>query len=162
MAKASFVTPASFPQDLTDLSAAKSSFICHEVDVWGSLRSLRTSLAGATARLSQQGAEAADLRLLCTNLRAEAAAARAEVRRQQSEFDQVINERDQSRGRAAEAESRAGALAADLVVAQVAASEQRARAGGTPWPFSVSVSACFLCLCLRSFVPAVRRARVRP
>jgi hypothetical protein len=135
----------------------------------GSLRSLRTSLAGATARLSQQGAEVADLRLLSTDLRAEAtvaraeaAAARAEVRRQQSEFDQVANERDQFRGRAAEAESRAGALAADLAVAQVAASEQRARAGGTPWPFSVFVSAFFLRLCLRPFVLAVRRARVRP
>jgi hypothetical protein len=111
----------------------------------------------------------ADLRLLCTDLRAEAAAARAEaaaaraeVRRQQSEFDQVVKERDQSRDRAAEAESRAGALAADLAVAQVAASEQRARAGGTPWPFSVFVSACLLRLCLRSSVLAVRRARVRP
>jgi septal ring factor EnvC (AmiA/AmiB activator) len=88
---------------LTDLSAAKSSFIRHEVDIWGSLRSLRTSLAGATARLSQQGAEVADLRLLCADLRAEAAAARAEaaaaraeVQRRQSEFDQVADERDQS------------------------------------------------------------------
>jgi hypothetical protein len=111
----------------------------------------------------------ADLRLLYTDLRTEAAAARAEaavaraeVRRQQSEFDQVVSERDQSRGQAAEAESRAGALAADLAIAQVAASEQRARAGGTPWPFSVSVSACFLRLSLRSSVLAVRRARVRP
>jgi hypothetical protein len=134
------------------------SFICREVDVWGSLRSLRTSLAGATARLSQQGAEVADLQLLCTDLRAEAAAARAEAataraeaQRQQSEFDQVIKERDQSRGRAAEAEGRAEALAADLAVAQVAASEQRARAGGTPWPFSIFVSTCFLRLRLRSF-----------
>jgi hypothetical protein len=74
----------------------------------------------------------ADLRLLCADLRAEAAAARAEVRRQQSEFDQVVNERDQSRGRAANAESWTGALAADLAAARVAASEQRARAGGTP------------------------------
>jgi hypothetical protein len=111
----------------------------------------------------------ANLQLLCTDLRAkaaaaraEAAAARAEVRRQQSEFDQIVNERDQSWGRATKAESRAGALAADLAVAQVAASEQRARAGGTPWPFSVFISACFLRLCLRSFVLAVRRARVRP
>jgi hypothetical protein len=111
----------------------------------------------------------ADLRLLCADLRAEAAAARAEaaaarveVQRRQSEFDQVANERHQSRGRAAEAESRAGALAADLAVAQVAASEQRARAGGMSWPFSVSVSACFLRLCLRSYVLVVRRARVRP
>jgi hypothetical protein len=108
----------------------------------------------------------ADLRLLyraeAAAARAEAAAARAEVRRQQSEFDQVVNERDQSRGRAAEAESWAGALATDLAVAQVVASEQRARAGGTPWPFSAFISACFLRLCLRSFVLAVHRARVRP
>jgi hypothetical protein len=93
----------------------------------------------------------ADLRLLCTNLRAEAAAARAEAQRQQSEFDRVVKERDQSRGRAAEAESRAETLAADLTVAQIAASELRARARGTPWPSSVFVPACFLCLCLRSF-----------
>jgi hypothetical protein len=73
--------PASFPQDLTDLSAAKSSFIRREVDVWGSLRSLRTTLARATARLSQQSAEVANLRLLCADLGAEAAAARAEVQR---------------------------------------------------------------------------------
>ena len=81
----------------------------------------------------------------------EAAAARAEAQRQRSEFVQVVEERDQSRGRAAEAESRAETLAADLAIAQVAASEQRARAGGTPWPSSVFVPACFLCLCLRSF-----------
>jgi hypothetical protein len=36
-----------------DLSAAKSSFIHREADVWGSLRFLRTTLAGATERLSQ-------------------------------------------------------------------------------------------------------------
>jgi hypothetical protein len=81
-----------------DLSTAKSSFIRHEVDVWGSLRSLRTSLTGATVRLSQQGAEVADLRLLYADMRAEAAAAGAEVQRRQSEFNQVIDERDQSRG----------------------------------------------------------------
>jgi hypothetical protein len=101
----------------------------------------------------------ADLRLLCTDLRAEAAAARAEAaavraeaQRQQSELDRVVKERDQSRGRAAEVESRAETLAADLAVAQVAASEQRARAGGTPWPSSAFVPACFLCLCLRPFL----------
>jgi hypothetical protein len=84
----------------------------------------------ATARLSQQSAEVADLRLLCADLGAEAAAARTEVQRRQLEPDQVTGERDQSQGRAAEAESRAGALAADLAVAQAASSEQRARAGG--------------------------------
>jgi hypothetical protein len=64
--------------------------------------------------------------LLCADLGAEAAATRAEVQRRQSELDQVTGERDQSRDRATEAESRAGALAADLVVAQTASSEQRA------------------------------------
>jgi hypothetical protein len=96
--------------------------------------------------------------LLCTDLtaeaaaaRAEAAAARAEAQRQRSEFVQVVEEWDQSQGRAAEAESRAEILAADLAAAQVAASEERARAGGTPWPSLVLVLVCFLCLCLRSF-----------
>jgi hypothetical protein len=149
--EAFFVTPRFLPQDLTDRSAAKSSFIHREVDVWGSPRSLRTSLAGATARLSQQGAKVADLQLFCTDLRAEAAAARAEAQQQRLEFVQVVEERDQSRDRAAEAESRAEALAADLAAAQVAASEQRARAGGTPWPSLVLVLVCFLRLCLRSF-----------
>jgi chromosome segregation ATPase len=132
-----------------DLSAAKSSFIRREADVWGSLRSLRTTLARATERLSQRSAEVADLRLLCVDLGAEAAAARAEAQRQQLELGQVIGERDQSRGRAAEAESRAealgvrlaeasaqaGAFAADLAVAQAASSEQRTRAEGMSWLF---------------------------
>ena len=132
-----------------DLSTAKSSFIRHEVDVWGSLWFLRTALAEATECLSQQSAEVADLRLLCDELGAEAAAARTEARRRQLELGQVIGERDQSRGRAAEAESRAealgvqlaeasaraGALAADLAVAQAASSEQRARAEGMSWLF---------------------------
>jgi hypothetical protein len=77
----------------------------------------------------------ADLWLLCADLGAEAAAARAEVQRRQSELDQVTSERDQSWGRATEAESQAGALAADLVVAQAASSEQRVRAGGMSWLF---------------------------
>jgi hypothetical protein len=86
----------------------------------------------------------ADLRLLCVDLGVEAAAARAEAQRQQSELGQVIGERDQSRGWAAEAESRAEALGvqlaeasararalvADLAAAQAASSEQRARAEG--------------------------------
>jgi hypothetical protein len=77
----------------------------------------------------------ANLRLLCADLGAEAAAARAEVQQWQSELDQVTGERDRSRGRAAEAESRAGALAVDLAVTQAASSEQRARAGGMSWLF---------------------------
>jgi hypothetical protein len=104
----------------------------------------------------------ADLPLLCADLGVEAVAARAEVQQRQSEFDQVADERDQSRDRAAEAESRAEALAADLVVAQAASLEQRARAGGMSWLFSVFVLAHFLHLCLRPCALAVRRARVCP
>jgi hypothetical protein len=94
--------------------------------------------------------------LLRDELGAEAAAAHAEARRWQSELGQAIGERDQSRGRAAKAESRAealggqlveasaqaGALAADLAVAigstqsvQAAASEQRIWAEGMSWLF---------------------------
>jgi hypothetical protein len=68
-----------------------------------------------------------------------------EAQRQQLELDQVIGERDKSRGQAAKAEAlgvqlaeasaRAGALAADLVVAQAASSKQRARAEGMSWLF---------------------------
>jgi hypothetical protein len=92
--------------------------------------------------------------LLCTDLRAEAAAARAEAaaaraeaQRQRLEFDRVVEERDQSWGQVAEAVSRVETLAANLAVA----SEQRARAGGTSWPSLVFAPVCFLCLCLRSF-----------
>jgi len=91
----------------------------------------------------------ADLRLLYVDLGAEAAAARVEAQRQQLELGQVIGERDQSWGRAAEAESRAealggqlaeasaraGAFAADLAVAQAASSKQRAQAEGRSWLF---------------------------
>jgi hypothetical protein len=94
--------------------------------------------------------------LLYDELGVEAAAARAEAQRRQLELGQVIDERDQSRSRATEAESRAealggqlaeasaraGALAADLAMAigsaqsaQAAASEQRARAEGMSWLF---------------------------
>jgi hypothetical protein len=87
---------------------------------------------------------------------AEATAARAEAQQWQLELGQVIGEWDQSRGWAAEAESRAealrgqlveasaraGALAADLAMAigsaqsaQAAASEQRVRAEGMSWLF---------------------------
>jgi chromosome segregation ATPase len=134
-----------------DLSTAKSSFIHREADVWGSLRFLRTTLAETTERLSQWSAEAADLRLLCDELGAEVATARAEAQRRQVELRQVIGERDQAWSRAAKAESRAealggqlaevsaraGVLAQDLALAvgsaqsaHAAASEQRAQAEG--------------------------------
>jgi hypothetical protein len=78
--------PASLPQDLTDLSTAKSSFIRREADIWGSLRFLRASLTEATERLAQRSTEAADLRLLYGELEAEAAAARAEAQQRQLEL----------------------------------------------------------------------------
>jgi hypothetical protein len=59
--------------------------------------------------------------LLCDELGAEAAAACAEAQRRQSELGQVIGERDQSRGRAAEAESRAEALGGQLAEASAQA-----------------------------------------
>jgi hypothetical protein len=58
-----------------DLSAAKSSFIRREADVWGSLWFLRATLTEAIERLAQRSAEAADLRLLCDEMGVEAAAA---------------------------------------------------------------------------------------
>jgi hypothetical protein len=106
---------------LTDLSTAKLLFILREADVWGSLRFLRTTLAEATERLSQRSAEAADLRLLCDELGAEAATARAEAQRRQLELGQVIGEQDQSRGRATEPESRAEALGGQLAEASARA-----------------------------------------
>jgi hypothetical protein len=133
-----------------------------------------TMLNEATERLSQRSAEVADLRLLCVDLGAEAAAARAEAQQQQLELVQVIGERDQSRGWAAEAESqaealgdqlaeasaRAGALAADLAVAQAASLEQRARAEGMSWLFQDFDSASFFISCLKTSALAVCRARV--
>jgi hypothetical protein len=118
----------------------------------------------------------ADLRLLCADLGAEAAAARAEAQRRQSELDQVTDERDHSRGRADEAESWAealgvqlaeasawaGDLAADLAVAQAASSEQCARAEGMSRLFEDFVSAWFFNSCLRSSTLAVRRAQICP
>jgi hypothetical protein len=59
--------------------------------------------------------------LVCDELGAEAAAARAEAQWRQLELGQVIGERDQSRGRAAEAESRAEALGGQLAEASARA-----------------------------------------
>ena len=82
----------------------------------------------------------ADLRLLCVDLGAEAAVACAEAQRRQSELDQVMASGTNLGAEAlgvqlAEASARAGALAADLAVAQAASLEQRARAGGMSWLF---------------------------
>ena len=59
--------------------------------------------------------------MLCDELGVEAAVARAEVQQRQLELGQVIGERDQSRGRAAEAESRAEALGGQLAEASARA-----------------------------------------
>jgi hypothetical protein len=93
----------------------------------------------------------ADLQLLCADLRAEAAAARAEAQQQRSELAQVVEERNRLQGRAAEAESRAEALAADLAATQAAASEHRVRAGSTSWSSLVLFLVRFPCSCLRYF-----------
>jgi hypothetical protein len=121
-----------------------------------------------------------DLRLLCDELEAEAAAAQAEATSARTEahqwwleLGQVIGERDQSRSQAAEAVGRAEALGGqlaeastwaralveDLAVAvgsaqsaQAAASEQRARAEGTFWPLCDFDSASFFNSCLKNSV----------
>jgi hypothetical protein len=117
------------------VSTAKSLFIRRESDVWESLRSQRAALAEANERLAQRSTEVADLRLLCDELKSEAAAARIEaasaraealsarelvasqaeeMRLRQLELGQAIGERDQSRSQAANAVSRAEALRGQL------------------------------------------------
>jgi uncharacterized protein YcbX len=59
------------------VSTAKSLFIRRESDVWDSLRSQWAALTEANECLAQRSAEVADLRLLCDELKSEAAAARA-------------------------------------------------------------------------------------
>jgi hypothetical protein len=70
------------------VSTAKSLFIRRESGVWGSLRSQRVALAEANERLAQQSFEVADLRLLCDELEAEAAAAQAEAASARTEAQQ--------------------------------------------------------------------------
>ena len=59
------------------MSTTKSLFIRRESGVWGSLWSLKVTLAEANERLAQWSTEVADLRLLCGELVVEAAAAQA-------------------------------------------------------------------------------------
>jgi hypothetical protein len=89
-----------------------------------------------------------DLRLLCADLRAEAAAARAEVQRRQSEFDQVVDERDQSRGRATEAKSRAGALAEPKPQPRSSVPEPEVCPSYSRFSFQLVSSTCVLGLAL--------------
>jgi hypothetical protein len=72
-------------QELADMSTAKSLFLHRESSVWESLRQQGVVLAEANERLTQQSAEAADLRLLCEELKSEAAATRTEAALAQTE-----------------------------------------------------------------------------
>jgi chromosome segregation ATPase len=117
------------------MSTAKSLFIRRESGVWGSLRSQKAALAEANERLAQRSTEVADLRLLCDELKSEAAAARAEValartemQQRRLELGQVIGERDQSRSQAAEAVGRAEALRGQLAKATELLAEASAQA----------------------------------
>ena len=72
------------------MSTAKSLFIRRESDVWDSLRSQRAALTKANECLAQQSAEVADLRLLCDELKSEAAAARIEVASARAEASSAL------------------------------------------------------------------------
>jgi chromosome segregation ATPase len=131
------------------VSTAKSLFIHRESDVWELLRSQRAALTEANERLAQRSTEVVDLRLLCDELKSEAAATRAEaasartealsareqvasqaeeMQQRQLELGQVIGERDQSRSQAVEAVSRAEALGGQLAEATERLAEASARA----------------------------------
>ena len=58
------------------MSTAKALFLRCESSVWESLRLQGVVLAEANERLAQQSTEVADLRLLCEELKSEAAVAR--------------------------------------------------------------------------------------
>jgi chromosome segregation ATPase len=125
------------------MSTAKSLFIRRESDVWESPRSQWAALIEANERLAQWSAEVADLRLLCDELKSEAAAARTEassareqvasqaeeMQQQQLELSQVTNEQDQFQSQAAEGVSRAEALRGQLTEVTERLAEATARAG---------------------------------
>ena len=73
-----------------DASTAKSLFIRRESDVWDSLRSRWAMLSEANERLAQRSAEVADLRLLCDELKSEAAAARIEAASARAEASSAL------------------------------------------------------------------------
>jgi hypothetical protein len=138
------------------VSTAKSLFIRSESDVWESLRSQWAMLTEANERLAQRSAEVANLRLLCDELKSEAAArteaasARTkassarervasqakEMQQRQLELGQATSERDQFRSQAAEAVSQAEALGGQLAEATKQLAEATARAGtlAEGWP----------------------------
>jgi hypothetical protein len=113
-------------QELADMSTAKSLFLHRESSVWESLRLQGAALIEANERFARQSTEAADLRLLCEELKLEVAVARTEaasarteassaweqvasqaeeMQQRQLELGQVTSERDQLRGQATEAAS---------------------------------------------------------
>ena len=117
------------------MSTAKSLFLHRESSVWESLRLQWAALTEANERLAQQSVEAADLWLLCEELKSEAAAARTEAASAQTEassaqeqaasqaeemqwrqleLGQVTSERDQFWSQAAEAVSCAETLKGQL------------------------------------------------
>ena len=132
------------------MSTAKSLFLRRESSVWESLRLQGVVLTEANERLTQQSAEAADLWLLCEELKSEAATVRAEaasvrmeassaqeqvasqaeeMQQRQLELGQVTSERDQSRSQATEAMNRAEALRGQLTEATERLAEVTARVG---------------------------------
>jgi hypothetical protein len=62
-----------------DVSTAKSLFIHRESDIWESLRSQWAALNEANERLAQRSTEVVDLRLLCDELKLEAAVMQIEA-----------------------------------------------------------------------------------
>jgi uncharacterized coiled-coil DUF342 family protein len=137
-------------QELADMSTAKSLFLHRESSIWESLRLQGVVLTEANEHLAQQSAEGADLWLLCEELKSEATTARTgaasarmeassareqvasqaeEMQQQQLELGQVTSERDQLRGQAAEAVSRAETLKGQLaeVMERLAEATTRAR-----------------------------------
>jgi chromosome segregation ATPase len=146
------------------VSTAKSLFIRRESDVWESLRSRWATLTEANERLAQRSAEVADLRLLCDELKSEAAAARTEaasarteaslargqvasqaeeMQQRQLELGQVTSERDQFRSQAAEAVSQAEALRGQLAEVTERLAEATARAGTLAEGLAVAVGSAW-------------------
>jgi predicted nucleic acid-binding Zn-ribbon protein len=146
-------------QELADMSTAKSLFLRRESSVWESLRLQAVALTEANERLAQQSIEAADLWLLCEELKSEAAAAWTEAasarteassaweqvasQAEEMQHGQVISERDQLRGQAAEAVSRAETLKGQLAEVTERLAEVTARAGILSEGLAVSVGSAW-------------------
>jgi septal ring factor EnvC (AmiA/AmiB activator) len=146
------------------MSTAKSLFIRRESDVWESLRSQWAAHTEANERLAQRSAKVVDRRLLCDELKSEAAAARTEaasarteassareqvasqvreMQQRQQELDQITSERDQFRSQTAEAVSRAEALRGQLTEVTERLAEATARAGTLAEVLSVAVGSAW-------------------